>query len=263
MVGNNSVLTSIEGEVATLTLNRPQFHNAFDEQMIEELLGALESVSVIDSIRVVILAANGNSFSAGADLGWMRRASAMTENENLSDARRLAHLLSKLNKLSKPTIAIVRGPAYGGGMGLLCCCDMVLATPTCRFKLSEVRLGLIPAVIMPYVVAAIGARHARRYALTAETINLDSALKMGLVHVRCKDDKELKSDCDKLTNSLLSGGAEAIGDAKNFLLKISGHPIDSDLIEESARRIAHRRTQDEAKEGIEAFLQKRSPIWAK
>tara|TARA_B100001123_G_C15226911_1_gene993530 strand:- start:495 stop:1283 length:789 start_codon:yes stop_codon:yes gene_type:complete len=262
-VGNNSVLTLIEGEVATLTLNRPQFHNAFDEQMIEELLGALESVSVNDSIRVVILAANGSSFSAGADLGWMRRASRMTENENLSDARRLACLLSTLNKLAKPTIALVHGPAYGGGIGILCCCDIVLATPACRFKLSEVRLGLIPAVIMPYVIAAIGARHTRRYALTAETIHLDLALKMGLVHIKCKDDKELKADCDKLSNSLLSGGAEAIGDAKNFLLKISGYPIDSDLIEESACRIARRRTQDEAKEGIEAFLEKRAPVWVK
>ena len=250
-----------EGGVATLTLNRPRVHNAFDEAMIAELTAALEALAADGAVRAVVLAATGKSFSAGADLGWMRRAADFTEAENLADARALARLMSTLDGLSKPTLALVHGAAYGGGVGLVACCDVVVATRAARFQLSEVKLGLVPAVISPYVIAAIGARQARRYVLTAATMSADEAARLGLVHVLCEDQDELVATRDRLLDALGLGGPEAIADAKDLIATLAGRAIDGRVIEETAKRIAHRRTHAEAREGIAAFLEKRPPRW--
>src|SRR5688572_4992810 len=176
------VLTTIEGDVATVTLNRPERHNAFDDRMISELHSSFESLSSRSEVRVVQLAAAGESFSAGADLDWMRRVASYSEEQNRGDAERLARLLHLIATLPKPTVALVQGAAYGGGVGLIAACDIVLAAEGARFGLTEVRLGLVPAVISPYVIGAVGARWARRLFLTAERFDAALAQRIGLVH---------------------------------------------------------------------------------
>ncbi len=168
--------------VTTLTLNRPQVHNAFDEIMIDELKSAIDEIDSDPDTRVVVLRASGKNFSAGADLNWMRRVTEYGESENRDEAMRLAQLMLALNRLSKPVIAVVQGATYGGGVGLVACCDIAIASDQARFCLSEVKLGLVPAVISPYVVAAIGERAARRYMLSAEIFNAAQAQRLGLVH---------------------------------------------------------------------------------
>ncbi len=261
-IAGAAVIVSRMAGVATLTLDRPRVHNAFDEAMIAELTAALVAQAGDPTVRVVVLAATGKSFCAGADLGWMGRAADFTAAENLADARALAGLMSTLDGLPKPTIALVHGPAYGGGVGLVACCDVVVATPAARFQLSEVKLGLIPAVISPYVVAAIGARQARRYFLTAETMPADEALRLGLVHALCADEADLMATRDRLLEAFGSGGPEAIADAKDLIATLASRSIDGRVIEETAGRIARRRTHAEAREGIAAFLEKRTPRWA-
>ncbi len=246
---------------ATVILNRPKAHNAFDEAMVVELTERFEALRSDDGVRCVVLTGRGKSFCAGADIGWMRRAADFTEAQNRADAQALSRLMSTLNDLPKPTIALVHGAAYGGGVGLAACCDIVVATPAARFQLSEVKLGLVPAVISPYVIAAIGARQARRYFISAETIDAAEAHRLGLVHVPCDDEAGLAAAREQLIQALGRGGPEAIADAKSLIAAVAARPIDAAVRDETARRIAARRQSQEAREGTNAFLEKRHPNW--
>ncbi len=262
-MANDSLLTTIDDlGRATLTLNRPELHNAFDDQLIADMTRILQGFANDSQVRLVILAAAGKSFSAGADLGWMQRMADYSHAENLADAEALANLLRTLNDLPKPTIALVQGAAYGGGVGLVAACDLVLATPKASFCLSEVKLGLIPAVISPYVVAAIGSRAARRYCISAERFSVERALQLGLVHELVAMD-ELTTEADRLSRLLLKNGPQAMAAAKKLVADVANHPLDSELIAETAERIATTRASDEGREGLAAFLEKRRPNWTK
>lgn len=249
-----------QGGVATLTMNRPDVHNAFDDSFIAELTRAFRSLDEHPGVRVVVLAANGRSFSAGADLNWMKRMAQYSEAENLRDALHLAELMRTLDRMRKPTIARVQGAAFGGGVGLVAACDMAVAAREAQFSLSEVRLGLIPAVISPYVVQAIGARAARRYFLTAERFGADEAQRLGLV-TEVVDAGSLDSAVEGLVAHLVKGGPHAIAAAKDLIRAVADQPLDTPLIEDTARRIAATRAGGEGREGIAAFLEKRAPSW--
>ncbi len=247
---------------ATLTLDRPDLHNAFDDGLVAALTAALDGLGRDDAVRVVLLAARGKSFSSGADLGWMRRTAGYSREENLRDARGLAALMRTLDGLPKPTIALVQGPAYGGGVGLVACCDVALASPRATFCLSEVKLGLVPAVISPYVVAAIGARAARRYALTAEAFDAAEARRIGLVHEVVAEDA-LRATAGRISDALLRNGPRAVAAAKALVARVARAPLDDALVAETAERIASIRASDEGREGLAAFLEKRTPGWVK
>ena len=246
--------------VAIVTLNRPELHNAFDDALIAELTAELRRLDADDSVRIVVLAAAGKSFSAGADLHWMRRMAAYDEAQNLADARALAELMRTLDGLSKPVIAQVQGAAYGGGVGLIACCDVVIAAETASFCLSETRLGLIPAVISPYVVAAIGARQARRWCVSAEAFDAATALGLGLVHEVVAPER-LAARVDAVLATLAGNGPQAMREAKRLVRDVSARPVDAALIDDTARRIARIRAGAEAHEGVTAFLERRPPAW--
>lgn len=248
--------------VGTIMLDRPEQHNAFDDSLIAELIQALDELTMDDSVRLVVLRSDGKSFSAGADLKWMRRMADYDEAQNLADAMQLADLMRSLNALPKPTIARVQGAAFGGGVGLIACCDIAVASERALFSLSEVKLGLIPAVISPYVIKAIGERAARRYMLSAERFDARQANQMGLVHEVVEHD-ELETRLDALITTLLESGPAAQAAAKDLILDVAGKPVDRSLIENTARRIAKVRASDEGREGLNAFLQKRKPDWVK
>ena len=247
--------------VAWVTLTRPEVHNAFDDTLIAELSAVLGGFASDERVRAVVLGAQGRSFSAGADLNWMQRMAGYSERENLDDARALADLMRRLYELPKPTLALVQGPTYGGGVGLVACCDIAIAAETANFCFSEVRLGLIPAAIGPYVIAAMGERAARRYFLTAETFSAREAMRFGLVH-DVVPDEALRDIGRRVIKALLRGGPNAQVAAKDLILTISGRPLD-DLAEETAKRIARLRVSEEGREGIAAFLEKRKPRWLK
>jgi methylglutaconyl-CoA hydratase len=243
-------------------LTRPDNHNAFDDSVIAGLTEAFKKAAGDADVRAVILASEGKSFCAGADINWMRRMAGYTFDENLADANKLAEMLHRLNTLPVPTIARVQGAAYGGGVGLACCCDMVVASPRAAFCLSEVKIGLIPATIGPYVVAAIGERASRRYFATAEVITAEKAQELGLVSELVGEDK-LDQAIEDILSGLLRNGPEAVRDAKRLALDISKKEISKELMAETSRRIADRRSSDEGKEGLSAFLEKRKPAWIK
>jgi len=247
--------------VATVTLNRPQIHNAFDDVLIADLTRTLERLEADAGTRLVVLTGNGKSFSAGADLGWMKRMASYSEAENLQDARGLAALMRTLDRLAKPTLALVQGPAYAGGCGLVACCDIAIAVDTASFALTETRLGLIPAVIGPYVLNAIGERAARRYFLTAERFDAATALSLGLVHEVVPADG-LAAAGEKVAATLLACGPDALKEAKALIRRIAHGAIDDAMIEETATRIARIRATPEGKEGVASFLEKRKPSWA-
>ena len=247
--------------VAWVTLTRPEVHNAFDDTLIAELSAVLGGFASDERVRAVVLGAQGRSFSAGADLNWMQRMAGYSERENLDDARALADLMRRLYELPKPTLALVQGPTYGGGVGLVACCDIAIAAETAHFCFSEVRLGLIPAAIGPYVIAAMGERATRRYFLTAETFSAREAMRFGLVH-DVVPDEALRDIGRRVIKALLRGGPNAQVAAKDLILTISGRPLD-DLAEETAKRIARLRVSEEGREGIAAFLEKRKPGWLK
>jgi methylglutaconyl-CoA hydratase len=256
-----TLLTHLDARgVATLTLNRPEIHNAFDDALIADLTLELTRLDGEAAARVVVLAANGKSFSAGADLNWMRRMANYTPEQNLRDAMGLAALMRTLNDLRKPTIARVQGSAFGGGVGLVACCDMAIAADETRFCLSEVRLGLVPAAISPYVIAAMGQRASRRYFLTAERFSAHEAHRLGLVHDVCPAG-ELDARVDALADALLLGGPQALAAAKDLVFAVANRPIDRDLSDETARRIATLRASPEGRDGVAAFLEKRKPRW--
>ena len=247
--------------VATVSLNRPKLHNAFDEVLISELTECLQTLEAMPEVRLVILRAEGSSFSAGADLNWMQRMAKYSEAENFKDAMNLAELMKTLNFLKKPTLAMVHGAAFGGGVGLVACCDVVLATENASFCLSEVKLGLIPAVISPYVMAAIGERAARRYFLTAERFDVHTARRLGLVHEVVSDAPALQAKTDELVKILLQNSPNAVTAAKDLIYAVSAVKIDDALITETARRIAKIRASEQGKQGLSAFLEKRKPDW--
>lgn len=256
----SSVLYQVDNEgIATLTLNRPEVHNAFDDVMIADLTETFAGIAEDEDIVAVVVSARGRSFSAGADIGWMRQAADYTEEENLEDARRLAEMLYQLYSLPQPTIAKVQGSAYGGGVGLIAACDVAIAVRSAQFSFSEVNLGLIPAVISPYVIAAIGPRQARRFFLSAERFDAVDAMNCGLVHHVQNDAGELQATCDRYVRAFIQAGPAALTAAKELISHVAARSIDEELIENTVQRIAHLRTTAEAKERLAAFLDKSPP----
>jgi methylglutaconyl-CoA hydratase len=213
------------------------------------------------AVRVVVVSSAGKSFCAGADLTWMQRAAGYGAAENLRDAKVLAEMLRKLSRLPKPTVARVQGPAYGGGLGLVAACDIAIATFDAQFALSEVKLGMIPATIAPHVIAAIGERHARRYMLTAERFSAAEAYRIGLIHEMVADEAGLDQAVGQVVDALLNNGPRAMAECKELIRAVAGKPISDEIVIDTAARIAQRRSSDEAKEGIDAFLNKRQPRW--
>ncbi len=250
----------LSGPVATLWMNRPDRHNAFDETLIAEITAACVALNEDIDVRVVILAGRGKSFSAGADLNWMKRAANNGLDDNLNDARALAKMLRVLAEMKKPTIARVQGAALGGGMGLAAACDIAVASTKAIFATSEVKFGIIPAAISPYVLRAIGARQAYRYFQSAERIDAARAREIGLVH-ETVEPEQLDAKVSEIVDSLLQGGPHSQAAAKELIRAVSGRPINDALVDDTAHRIAHLRATPEAREGIAAFLDKRQPNW--
>ena len=248
------------GVLATIWMNRPQVFNAFDETLIADLTHACTTLDTAPGVRVLVLGGRGRHFSAGADLNWMKRASTCSQEENLQDARRFADMLRQLSEMSKPTIARVQGMALGGGTGLAAACDMAVASSDAVFSTSEVRFGIIPAVISPYVIRAIWSRQALRYFQSSESISADRAMAIGLVNeVRSPD--QLDAGIADLVQALIVGGPLAQVAAKELVKSVTGRPLDATVFEETAQRISHQRTTAEARDGISAFLEKRKPSW--
>ena len=256
-----AILTEVDGNVGILTLNKAPRHNAFDEQLIAEITEGLRELELDTRVRAVVLSSTGKSFCAGADLNWMKRAAGYTHEENLRDANRLAELMSTLNELSKPTIARVQGPAYGGGVGLIAACDIAVGTYDAVFSLSEVKLGIVPAVISPYVLAAIGERYSRRYMLTAERFSAAEAYRIGLLHEIVPGEEQLDEAIAEILDSLLANGPQAQAECKTLIRIVAGQPIDDETIAETAQRITRVRASPEGREGLAAFLDKRQPNW--
>ena len=250
----------LDGPVATIWMNRPDLHNAFDQDLIAELTAACKALDDDDDVRVVILAGRGKSFSAGADLNWMKRAAENGIDDNLDDARALARMLRALAEMRKPTIARVQGAALGGGMGLAAACDIAVASTKAVFATSEVRFGIIPSAISPYVLRAIGARQAYRYFQSAERIDAVRARQIGLVH-EAVEPEQLDTKVQEIVAALLQGGPLSQAAAKSLIRAVNNQPINDILVEETAHRIAHLRATPEAQEGIAAFLDKRQPNW--
>jgi methylglutaconyl-CoA hydratase len=247
-------------EIAVVTLNRPEVHNAFDQTLIRELTAALKRLDRDRSVRAVVLAGAGKSFCAGADLNWMREMATYSRARNLADANALARMLATLSRMSKPTIARVHGAAYGGGVGLVACCDIAFGALESTFALSEVRLGLIPATVGPYVVEAIGARAARRYFLTGERFGAEEARRLGLLHDIAAL-PELDARINDVLGALLITGPVAQAECKDLIRAVARRPIDAKSIADTARRIARVRASPEAKEGVAAFLGRRKASW--
>ena len=250
----------LTGPVATIWMNRPELHNAFDEILIAELTAACIALDEDKDVRVVILAGRGKSFSAGADLNWMKRAANNGIDDNLNDARALAKMLRTLAEMKKPTIARVQGAALGGGMGLAAACDIAVASTKAIFATSEVKFGIIPSAISPYVLRAIGARQAYRYFQSAERIAATRAHEIGLAH-EVVEPEALDAKMQEIVGALLQGGPLSQAAAKDLIRAVNNQPINDTVIEDTAHRIAHLRTTPEAREGIAAFLDKRQANW--
>jgi methylglutaconyl-CoA hydratase len=250
-----------QGPVGLVTLNRPERHNAFDDVLIAELTEALRSMEAEDGIRVVVLSGAGKSFSAGADLHWMKRMAAFSQEENQRDAMGLGALMRTLAHLRKPTVARVHGAAYGGGVGLVACCDIAVGTQAATFSLSEAKLGLIPAIISPYVVAAIGERASRRYFLTAERFDAAEAWRLGLIHEMGMSDADMDEKIGAIIDSILGCGPVAQREAKELIRAVAQRPVTSEVIQDTAERIARVRASPEGREGVSAFLEKRRAAW--
>ncbi len=262
-VSIDTVVTTIDRlGVATVTLNNPGRHNAFDDKTIAELQLAFEAVASNTDIRVMLLTAQGDSFSAGADLGWMKRMANYSYEENLSDARKLANMLRTLNYLPKPTIARVQGAAFGGALGLISCCDMAVASTRATFSLSEVKIGLAPATIAPYVVAAIGQRASRRLFQTAERFSAEEARMIGLVD-RVVEEPMLDDSINTSVKAILANSPSAMKASKRLVFDVSNRELSDELVEETCELIARLRVSDEGQEGLGAFLQKRRPSYSK
>ena len=246
--------------IAKITLNRPNVHNALDENLIEELTQAFLKLGQDPSIRAIVLAANGSVFCAGADLNWMKRVSALSQDKSIEDALKLSQLLDVIDTCPKPTIACIQGAAFGGGVGLIAACDIAVCAKDAIFCLSEVKWGLIPATISPYIINAIGQRQVRRYVLTADRMSSGVAVHLGLVH-QVVAEGELAATIETLAVSILKGSPAAIKASKELIRFVESRPIDSSIHEETARRLVSARSSAEGREGIEAFLTMRIPSW--
>jgi methylglutaconyl-CoA hydratase len=258
---NDMVLLEVnEQGIATVTLNNPEKHNAFDDVIIKQLTTIFNNISGRDDISIMILASNGKSFSAGADLGWMKRMADYSYEDNLKDANALAQMLKALNFLPQTTIAKIQGAAFGGAVGLASCCDIVIASTKASFCLSEVKLGLIPATISPYVVDAIGLKASRRYFQTAERFFADKAQQLGLVDEIVAPD-ELTAEVNSMVTKLLANGSQARRQAKKLSQDVAFQTIDEKLLTDTSERIAAIRVSTEGQEGLTAFFEKRTPNW--
>ncbi|MCH9755892.1 MAG: enoyl-CoA hydratase/isomerase family protein [Gammaproteobacteria bacterium] len=254
------LLTELDEHVLILTLNRTQKHNAFDDALLAHFQKALDLAAENPMVRVIMLRANGLHFSAGADLGWMQRMADFTEDENIADAKALAHLLSSLHHSKKPTIAVVQGAAFGGGAGLVAACDIAIAADSTQFCFSEVKLGLIPAVISPYVVRAIGERAASWLFMSAEKIDARAALKLGLIH-HLVPEEELPSHAHHYAREMAKLAPLAVQESKQLVATVAHLPIDDSLQNLTASLIAKKRASTEGKKGMHAFLNKKNPVW--
>ena len=267
MSNDDPVRFDVDGRgVATITLNRPSVHNAFDDEVIARLIDCLEHIADqarSPRVRAAVIRSNGKHFSAGADLNWMKRMAEYDRAENLEDAKNLGKLMAVLFRMRQPTVALVQGPAYGGGVGLVACCDIAIASENAHFCLSEVRLGLIPAVIGPYVIEAMGERQATRYMLTAEKFSAERARELGLVHEVVPAD-QLMDKRNEIVDALLKGGPKALSEVKNLVSYITNSATqDEKVVRDTAGHIARVRATDEGQEGLAAFLEKRKPKWVK
>jgi methylglutaconyl-CoA hydratase len=248
--------------VVSVTINRPDRRNAFHASTIKALREAFETLHGTDGVRVVFLRGAGNVFSAGADLDWMRAAADWTEDDNRADAMGLAKMLKALADIAPPTVALVEGAAMGGGAGLVAVCDMAVATADTRFAFSEVKLGLIPATIGPYVIRAIGPRHATALFATGKVFDAEHALRIGLVTELVADTAALDKAKERITGEVMAAAPGASAEAIKLVADIVGKPINHDLMEDTAKRIARRRVSEEGQEGVRAFLDKRKANWA-
>jgi len=246
--------------VTRITLDRPAVRNAFDDALIAELTKAFKAAGADPAVRAVVLAGNGPAFCAGADLNWMKRMAGFTYDENLADGRGLAGMLAALDRMPKPTIARVHGPAFAGGTGLVAACDIAVGTPEARFCLSEAKLGLSPATISPYVMRCMGERAARRYFLTAEVFDAAEALRIGMLSMLVPT-PELDASVESLLRHLLAGGPQAQAKIKDLIRIVAARPVEDALVDETAKRIAEIRVSAEGREGIASFLEKRKPKW--
>jgi methylglutaconyl-CoA hydratase len=251
---------SVQSAVATITLDRPEVRNAFNDELIARLTLAFHELGARDDVRCIVLAGNGPAFCAGADLNWMKRMAGYTREENLEDASKLARMLEVIYRCPKPTVARVQGDVYAGGTGLVAACDMAVAVDSAQFCLSEVKLGLIPATISPYVVRAMGARASHRYFLTAERFSAVEALRVGLVH-EVVQAGELDGRLVEIVQALVNAGPEAVKACKKLLHDVAGHDITPGLVRRTVEGIADIRVSDEGREGIQSFLGKRKPNW--
>ncbi len=258
---NEVILDASPGGLATVLINRPEKHNAFNAEVVDWLADAFETVRT-STCRAMILRGAGKSFSAGGDLEWMRAAAHYTQSENEADALALAHMLKKLAELPMLTIASVQGACMGGGCGLVAACDVAVARNDANFRFSEVRLGLTPATISPYVIRAIGPRWANALFTTGERFNGTYAEKMSLVHYTVNDENGMEEMLEYLVKLAFQTAPEAVGEVKKLVADVTGRPITDDLVHMTAKRIATRRASDEGKEGLAAFLEKRKPNWA-
>jgi methylglutaconyl-CoA hydratase len=257
---SNALRIEIQAQVARITLCRPEIRNAFNDEVIADLTAAFQSLGNSDEVRAVVLAAEGPAFCAGADLNWMRRMADYTREENLADAAKLAEMLRVMFECPKPTVASVQGDVYAGGMGLVAACDMAVSVDSANFCLSEVKLGLIPATISPYVIRAMGARAAHRYFLTAERFNAQEAHRIGFVH-EVVAAEALDAKVDELLKALTSASPNAVRACKQLVQDVAEQEISASLIEATVAGIADIRASEEGREGVQSFLQKRKPSW--
>lgn len=254
------VETVLKNHIGYITMNRPEVHNAFDDQMIQQLIQAIEQFNQDSRVRIICLQSNGKHFSAGADLNWMQKMVDLDFQENLTDAQELARLMDTLYHCPKPTVAKIQGAAYGGALGLICCCDIAFASDNATFCFSEVKIGLIPAVIAPYALKAIGTRQAKRYFLSAETFTANTALHIGLIH-HLVEPMELEDEVEKLLLQLEGNSPKAMVAAKTLIETLDHNSIDTTTKNTIAQAIAKIRVSEQGQEGLKAFLEKRKPEW--
>ena len=255
-----TIQLTIEHGAATVTLNRPEVRNAFNETVIDELNQVFQELGQMDQVRAIVLASTGPAFCAGADLNWMKKMAAYSQEENLADAESLAEMLFQIYSCTKPVIAKIQGDCYAGGMGLAAACDIAVAVDTAGFCLSEVRLGLVPATISPYVIKAMGANAARRYFITAEKFDAKEAHRIGFIHESVPAD-QLDAKVDQIVKAILDNGPNAVVAAKWLVEDVTGAEIEEELLAYTAECIAEIRCSDEGREGVASFLEKRKPNW--
>jgi len=257
---STALTIAVHERIARITLTRPELRNAFNDEVIQQLKTAFEDLGARDDVRAVVLAAVGTAFCAGADLNWMRRMADYTREENLADAGQLAAMLQTIYACPKPTIAAVQGDVFAGGMGLVAACDMAVSVDTATYCLSEVKLGLIPATISPYVIRAMGARAAHRYFLTAERFSAQEAHRIGFVH-ELVSAAALDAKINELAQALVSASPAAVKTCKKLVQDVAERAIDGALIAATVQGIADIRASEQGREGVAAFLQKRKPSW--